>query len=418
VAIDDKPTAAWTEDDLRELCEEQRREQPRLEFKRELTLDRDRAKRDVEEDIEGLANAGGGHIIYGIAELELADGSKVASELAPLADGSLYERLNNHLDSRGDPRVPFDIYAVSADEGGIYIVVEVHGSRRPHMANDSRYYIRRNLLVRRMTEAEVADSYRQRFERERSAGGGGVQGVPEADVDMRVKHGLDETELAYYRQDTGDQEPPGWLSVWAHPIPPRPNLIDPRSYDADDFRALPLANLWRQQETPLQHFFLEKTLQGFTGRLPPRDDTYPHYWVRFWADGVLEYGDLQAPVIRQEQRRRYIATHAVAEYVHDFLTLAGAVYRRVGYDAEVSARARLDHVSGYQLAVEPRRYFHGDLVVREPTIEADAWRGQARSLDEAATLLAHDISDRVFIAGGVESGAYFFDAEGNYVGNR
>jgi hypothetical protein len=60
VAIDDKPTAAWGETDLRELCAEQRREQPRLEFKRELSLQTDREKRDVEEDAQGLANAGGG----------------------------------------------------------------------------------------------------------------------------------------------------------------------------------------------------------------------------------------------------------------------------------------------------------------------------------------------------------------------
>ena len=82
----------------------------------------------------------------------------------PLADGSLYEQVNNVLDGRGEPRVPFDLYAIDAAAGGIYLVVEVYGRRRPHM-NDGRYYIRRNLLVRKMTEAEVAEAYRARLRR-------------------------------------------------------------------------------------------------------------------------------------------------------------------------------------------------------------------------------------------------------------
>jgi schlafen family protein len=419
VAIDDKPTVAWVEGDLEQLCVERRREQPRLEFKRELSLDGDRAKRDVEEDIEGLANAGGGHVIYGIAEEEVEDGSKVAAALTPLADGTLYERLNNHLDSRGDPRVPFDIYAIPAAAGGIYIAVEVHGHRRPHMANDGRYYVRRNLLVRRMNEPEVAEAYRQRFERERHALPA-PEPEPRGSVEERVRHGLDETELAYYRQETGDPEPPGWLAVWTHPVPARPNLIDPRNFDSGDFRALRLQGLWRQQETPLQHFDLKKTIGGFVGRIPPRDDTYPHYFIRFWPDALLEYGDLQAPVIRQEdpEQGRLIATHAVAEYVHDFLVLGGAIFNHVGYDGEVAARARLDHVAGYRLAVEPMRYFGGDLTVREDVVESDEWRGRASDLGDAAATVAHDISDRIFIAGGVEGGAYFFDEQGDYTGHR
>src|SRR5262245_48543026 len=126
MAIDDKPTAAWNEGDLQELCNNRRREQPNLEFKRELSLDRPREREDVEHDVEGLANAGGGHIIYGIEEGDADDGSKVAVGLLPLADGGLYERLNNLLDDRGDPRIPFQIYAIPAAAGGIYIVVEVH----------------------------------------------------------------------------------------------------------------------------------------------------------------------------------------------------------------------------------------------------------------------------------------------------
>jgi hypothetical protein len=33
---------------------------------------------------------------------------------------------------------------------------------------------------------------------------------------------------------------------------------------------------------------------------------------------------------------------------------------------------------------------------------------------ERASELAHDLSDRIFIAGGVEHGTYLFDAQGNF----
>jgi hypothetical protein len=47
-------------------------------------------------------------------------------DLTPLADGGLYERLNNVLDGRGEPRVPFDLHAIDAAAGGIYLVLQVY----------------------------------------------------------------------------------------------------------------------------------------------------------------------------------------------------------------------------------------------------------------------------------------------------
>jgi hypothetical protein len=43
--------------------------------------------------------------------------------------------------------VPFDIYAIPADAGGIYIVVEVHGTRRPHKSLRVSPWSRRLLLT-------------------------------------------------------------------------------------------------------------------------------------------------------------------------------------------------------------------------------------------------------------------------------
>src|SRR5438309_2207670 len=149
MAIEDRATAAeWSEADLQQLCDEKRREAPRLEFKQELHLATRGEKSEVEHDIHGLANVGGGHLIYGIEEETLEDGSPVAGALRPLSDGSLPEQLNNVLDDRGEPKVSFDLHVIPAGAGGLYIVVEVFGGRRPHRGHDGRYYIRRNLRVR------------------------------------------------------------------------------------------------------------------------------------------------------------------------------------------------------------------------------------------------------------------------------
>jgi hypothetical protein len=80
--IDEKPAAAWDEDDLREMIG--RRETPQREFKEMLELGTEGLNKIVEHDVEGLANAGGGFPFYGIREEEQRDGSKLATALVPL----------------------------------------------------------------------------------------------------------------------------------------------------------------------------------------------------------------------------------------------------------------------------------------------------------------------------------------------
>jgi hypothetical protein len=371
--IDEKPAAAWNEDDLQELIG--RRETPKREFKQELLLATDRQKRDAEEDVQGMANAGGGFLIYGIQEQPQVDGSRIAVALTSLADGALYEQLNNVLDARGDPRVPFDLYAIDAADGGIYLVVEVYGRRRPHMANDGRYYVRRNLLVRQMTEAEVADAYRDRFIRERALAEGDRPDVGQAD---------------------------------------EVDLIDPMELNEFSFHAINMDDRWRQIEPPLQHFGFQRTLQGFRAQLPPRDDTYPYYLFHFWPDGVLEFGTLLESVFRDDEPRR-IPSLAMAEYVHDSLVLFARIYRLVGYEDQVRAAARLDHVAGYQLAVDQQRV--GRLrPIQDESIAAVPFEGTVAELEEfGADAVARDLANRVFVSAGAGH-PYFFDAQGNYTG--
>jgi hypothetical protein len=411
--IDEKPATAWDEDDLRELIG--RRETPQREFKETLELGTEGLNKTVEHDVEGLANAGGGFLIYGIREEEQVDGSKVASTLTPLADGGLYEQLNNVLDGRGEPRVPFDLYAIDAADGGIYLIVEVYGRRRPHMANDGRYYVRRNLLVRKMTEAEVAEAYRERFTRERVAGEEGEDGGPgvAANIENRVHHGLNGAELSMWVEENGPGDPPGWESVYAYPIPPQENLLDPVQFNEWAFHEIPMDDRWRRMEHTLQHYTFQRTLHGFRAQLPQRDDTYPHFLYHLWPDGLFEYGTLLETSFRDEPHS--IPSHAIVQYAHDALLLFARIYRLAGYDGRIAAVARLDGIAGYPLAVDPARVWANHQIV-EDTVEAQPWTGTVAALEEVgATTVAKDLADRVFLAAGAGR-PYFFDEQGQYAG--
>jgi hypothetical protein len=412
VPIDEKAAAAWDETDLGELIG--RRETPQREFKETLELGTEGQNKVVEHDVQGLANAGGGFLFYGIREAAQPDGSKVAAGLTPLSDGALYEQLNNVLDGRGEPRVPFDLHAIDAADGGMYLVVEVYGRRRPHIANDGRYYIRRNLLVRKMTEAEVSEAYRERFARERIVADEGSGNLGDAEsISARVHHGLKEAELAMWADENGSGEPPGWESVYTYPVPLRDNLLDPVRFSEWAFQEIPMLDRWRAMEHTLQHYTFERTLSGLRAQLPPRDDTYPRFLYQLWPDGLFEFGDLFESPFREEPRS--IPSHAMVQYAHDSLLLFARIYRSTGYEGELGAVARLDGVAGYELGVDRSKVWSSHRIA-EDTIQAQAWSGTVAELEETgAAAIARDLADRVFLAAGAGR-PYFFDPEGAYTG--
>ena len=80
------------------LIKERVDEAQRLEYKRELSLDERKQRKEAANDASGLANAQGLRI-YGIAEAELTDGCRLLTEPFPLTGGGAQARLEDVLDS-------------------------------------------------------------------------------------------------------------------------------------------------------------------------------------------------------------------------------------------------------------------------------------------------------------------------------
>jgi hypothetical protein len=425
MVLDDKHPSTWTEADLQRLCDESQRETQRLEFKRELRLGTNQEKREAERDAMAMANGGGGVIVYGIEEAALDDGGTAASELRPLADGSLYERFNSLLDDRGEPRLSFDLYPVDGSTEGIFLVLDIAGRRRPHRAHDGRYYGRRGTSARHMTEAEVADAYRERFIRDQRALAPLTEepaqdGELPPDVADRIHRGLELDELALWREETGEEEPPGWMSVVVYPEPRQPDLLDP-VHHRDRFETIEIPERWDPDHMPMAYFQLQPTVTGLRSQLPPRDDVPPAYLVALYRDGIMEYGTTLAPALRHENpaENRIIFTASHPQQAHDYLQAFGVALRELGYQDALAAQVSFYNTRGVNLGIS-RSYFAPHLhPINESDITGRLWHfSDAGQLLESSGRVVKQVMDLAFLAGGIESGIWFIDDEGNWTDAR
>jgi hypothetical protein len=154
-----------TEEHLRALVQNRVREDADLDFKEARYGKSDQERRELAGDIAAMANDRGGLIVIGIR-----DEDDVAADTTPveLVDGE-EGRLSQTAASNLAPYVPFEIRVVptSGDPGrGYYLLIVPPSSLRPHAVRkdrDLRYPRRDGTTTRWLSEAEVADMYRDRF---------------------------------------------------------------------------------------------------------------------------------------------------------------------------------------------------------------------------------------------------------------
>ena len=306
---------------------------------------------------------------------------------------------------------------IRAATGGVYLVLEVFGRRRPHQAHDRRYYGRRGTRVRALTEAEVAEAYRDKFLREAQVIAplltpGDEDELPK-DVAQRVHRGLKPSELALRVEEAGEAQPPGWMSVVVLPMPPRRNVLDPVR-DAQRFQtAIDIPERWDSDHWPLQYFKLQPTMTGLRSQLPPRDHLPPAYLVEMYRDGVMEYGTTLEPALRREsaQENRTLYAKGLAADAHDYLQAFALAIGDLGYDGPVGAQVSFDHLQGVQL-VFARAHGPEWYPLREAQVRGQLWRGERASLITDAGRIVKQVMDLVFLASGLSDGCWFIDADG------
>jgi hypothetical protein len=132
-----------------------------LEFKRSESLDfnDNRNKKEISKDISAFANTYGGRIIYGIEEH-----NQIASDYS-FIDGIVItqDRLEQIIYGNIQRKIEdLEITPVKINDDitkTVYVIDIPKSSNAPHMANDNKFYIRRNFKSEPMTEYEVRDVF-------------------------------------------------------------------------------------------------------------------------------------------------------------------------------------------------------------------------------------------------------------------
>lgn len=145
-------------DDVEYLIGNEVEENIHLDYKSAGALAKEDKKRcEITKDVSAFANSDGGIIVYGISEEDHRP-----KELSPI-DGRVFtkEWLENVIQLI-QPRIEgLKIFPIRVDdlEKSMYIVQIPRSDNAPHMANDHRYYGRRNFQSLPLEDYEVKDLY-------------------------------------------------------------------------------------------------------------------------------------------------------------------------------------------------------------------------------------------------------------------
>lgn len=152
------PPHTWQ--DLEQIVEHRHHEGPSLEFKRNVALIGDKARRELLKDLTGMGNGGGGLLIFGIAEDPAAEG--VAAELTPLRDNGLPGVLEDIARSTIRPPLLATYRRIEGPDGFVLVVDVARSVLGPYMVEgyvDRRYYHRQGTRTAPMSEQQVRDLY-------------------------------------------------------------------------------------------------------------------------------------------------------------------------------------------------------------------------------------------------------------------
>lgn len=375
--IFDKPFSDITIDDIRKLVEDKIQESSILDYKRELT-----SNKDIAKDVSAFANSEGGAIIYGVGE----DENHLPSEINGVEGEKLEEKIENVILTGVRPRLKCAIRPILINEvpaRWVIVVLAPPSLSAPHMVSidrDNRYYKRFNFSSVPMEEYEV----RALFERGKS-------------FMERV-----DKELEARKCGLAVPEPTGsWWTFISCPL-----FLDDRLVPIDEEHREWLASMAvrpgsRNTLLPLN------PRPSFNGFFMEEEERR----VEVSRQGVIEYnrrfnGELFP------QGREYIPSQWLAEEFVAFLSFSTELYQKVAYYGPVRVLLRLVNIKGYRLAVGR------DWILASKICESQhlpqIFRGFSVPISRVELLrTAKDILDHLYQAFGYMK-CQFFDEEGNF----
>ena len=133
-----------------------------FEFKQNHELQSREQKGELLKDLTGMANGGGGSVLYGIAEDE--DGMNTAANLVPLNDSDFPGRIEDIVRSGVQPPLLYRLQRIDVVGGFVLEVDVVPSTLGPYMVTrypktESRYFKRHGIRTDAMSEQEVRDAY-------------------------------------------------------------------------------------------------------------------------------------------------------------------------------------------------------------------------------------------------------------------
>lgn len=151
----------WDEAGLQTLIRDGIEESIDLEYKAAGALDKkEQFKLEISKDVSSFANAGGGTIIYGIAEFQEKEKRHLPERIDPVIRTFYSKEWLEHIIGQIRPRISdIKITPVILKSGLDHVayVVEIPQGTTAHQATDRRYYRRYNFEAAPMLDHEIRD---------------------------------------------------------------------------------------------------------------------------------------------------------------------------------------------------------------------------------------------------------------------
>jgi hypothetical protein len=237
----------------------------------------------------------------------------------------------------------------------------------------------------------------------------------------RVRLRLSDDERAMHRAAENREIGPGWMSVIAGPVRLQPDLIDPTEIDRDVLRDIEIEDAW-YHDLPLNRLGLRVDHTGFYRRVPDDEEAAaPYAWFKVWEDGLLEYGQIVANQARfgaGGPPRLVIPTTAIAELIHDHALLFLKILLTVGYEGEAAVVVNFADLEDHELGLDQRYWALGNTQLRTDVLMSRPLRGPIGELPAQVVKWTKKTMDRLFLAGGIASGYFGIDDDGQRLGGQ